>query len=252
MQAIINFINRGAVIRTANAVNIKMINSKKIFGGILMIAIIVMLVSNASAITKQRAGDVLRAELTRYYDNKQTLLSVQELSDLLTFYLQMPAQGGVNISSSNLSQKTKDMLIIPTTQPNPTSNSNNEISEPNSDLFNGRPNGAWCERDDVCISRNCSDSWNVCSANFYRYSGALKAFKETCSKNEECRTGRCLNKVCVARPCFRDDQCASRQCIEAGWGFGGPYGIDYENIEDGKIKTKRIGYCSTTSSPAGY
>ena len=219
-------------------------------------------ISFASAITKQQTENVLRVELKKYLDDKATILSMDEIRNLIAFHVSMSSQGETNVNSSNLSQQTKSLLVLSTGTSNTNTNSgnNNQIVGPEVSLLNGRPNGAWCERDDVCGSRNCSENWNVCSPNSNLNANALKAYGETCSINEECKTGRCFggsSKRCVAKPCFRDDQCTSGSCI--GYPLSGVYGIDYNSLtsryswyENKIMKVIGLGQCNWHDGTSGY
>ncbi len=236
-------------------------DGRRVLAGILIIGIFIFSLSSAEAITKQRAGDVLRAELNRYYDGHQTLLSLVELSDLLTFYLEMPAQGDVDVDSTNLNQRTKNMLILPTTSPSPggtggTGGNNNILEQGN--LLNGRPNGAWCERDDICGSRNCSSAWNVCMPNSNLNAGTMKNYGEACTNNNECKTGRCFGnpKICRPKPCFKDGQCESGNCLGLS---SGVWGIDYNSLtssyawyENKAMKVIGLGSCNFQNGALGY
>jgi len=233
-------------------------NSKKIFAGFFILSIIISL-SIVSGITKQQTENVLRVELKKYLDDKENILNINDLRGLIAFHVSMPATGEVSLDSSGLSEQVKTMLLLSISNGN-ANNNNNGIVGPEVPLLKGRPNGAWCERDDVCGSRNCSDNWNVCSPNSNLNANTLKAYDETCSINEECKTGRCFggsSKICKAKPCTRNDQCESGSCLS--YPSSGIWGISYNSLtssyswyENKDMKVISFGSCNWHDGAIGY
>jgi hypothetical protein len=175
---------------------------------IAVVLVFVLLVSvfvsmQASALTKQDVQNVLRVELTRYLDGQQTLVGIEDLRVIFGAYRTMPQTGEVSLEGLGIAESSKEIIRTQATSDN---------TGVQGSLMGGRPNGAYCGDvgNSVCGSRNCSETWSICSSNALLSNG-LKNNGDSCREGYECKSGEC-NGRCTAKPCTSNTQCESGSC----------------------------------------
>jgi hypothetical protein len=173
-----------------------------ILGCVLLISVFISV--QASALTKQDVQNVLRVELTRYLDGQQTLIGVEDLRSIFGAYKNMPQTGEVSLEGIGIAESSKEIIRTQAT-------SGNGVVQ--GTLMWGRPNGAYCGDmgHAICGSRNCSETWGICSSNALLING-LKSNGDSCREGYECKSGTCNGSRCTVKPCDSNAQCESGSC----------------------------------------
>ncbi len=172
-----------------------------VLGCILLMSVFVSI--QASALNKQDVQNVLRVELTRYLDGQQTLIGIEDLRSIFGAYKNMPSTGEISLEGIGIAESSKEII---------RTQAASGISGSQDTLMKGRPNGAYCgdAGHSVCGSRNCSETWSICSSNSFIGSG-LKNNGDSCREGYECKSGTC-NGRCTVKPCISNTQCESGSC----------------------------------------
>lgn len=195
----------------------------------ICILVSLLVVAPASAVTKSQVQDVLHRELYNYFEGNPSVLSVEDMRALLTFYESMPPVSEVSLEGTTLSPTVKQVLQARVTPPaigtGGSSTGSEETEGGEEGLLNGRNNGVYCgdEGDAICRSRYCSPIWGLCAPNLNGMEN-LKSMGEECSKGHECLTGTCTFGKCKAKKCGFDEQCLSGKC-KTQWNWRTTYRI---------------------------